>query len=212
MKSLLELRKTLKTKKPNFIRQRPHKIKLKNKLKWRRAKGIHSKTRLQHKGNIKTPNIGYSSPKKVKGLNPSGLKEIIIKTIKDLNKIDPKTQIALLSKTLGNRKKIEIVKKTKELNLKIQNIKDIDQFIKKIEETKQKKKQEAEKKQKEREKSKKKKKEDIKTEEKTKQETKQEETKEAITKVEEKQIKKEAPKIKPQTKKAPVRNIPQAQK
>ena len=45
MKELLELKKKIKKKKPNFTRQETHK-KSKLKKKWRRPKGIQSKLRL----------------------------------------------------------------------------------------------------------------------------------------------------------------------
>ena len=47
--SLLELRRAMKRKKPDFIRQDSHK-KAGLGAKWRKPKGIHSKMRKKHKG------------------------------------------------------------------------------------------------------------------------------------------------------------------
>ena len=205
-----ETKKKLKNKKPSFIRQRPHKIKLKNKLKWRRAKGLHSKTRLKHKGNTRMPKPGYGSPKILKNLNQNGLKEVIIKTIKDLDNINTKTQAAILSRTLGNKKRIEIAKKAKELKIEIQNLKDLDSFVKEIEEEQKRKKVKVQERRQQKEKSKKVKEE--KKAEKETEDTKKEQTKEAIKRIEEKPEEKKVFQQTHQKKQAPIRKIPQGKK
>ena len=53
-KDLLEFRKKIKAKKPNFIRQDAHK-KGEIKKKWRRPKGLQSKMRLHKRGYRKSP-------------------------------------------------------------------------------------------------------------------------------------------------------------
>jgi len=65
MKKLLELRKKIKQRKPEFIRQDAHK-KAKLKRKWVRPRGIDSKIRLGLKGYGKKPSTGWSSPKGTK--------------------------------------------------------------------------------------------------------------------------------------------------
>ena len=64
--NLLQLRKRIKAKKPNFVRQDSHKQK-EVKKKWRKPKGMQSKMRLKKKGYRKSVSIGYGSPKKVNG-------------------------------------------------------------------------------------------------------------------------------------------------
>ena len=128
-KNLLEFRNYLKSKKPDFLRQDAHKVK-KLEKKWRRPKGRHSKMRFKLRGYRKSPSIGYSSPKEVKYLNKKGLREILVNNINDLMNIDNKElNIVLLSSNLGLRKRLEILRKAKELKLNISNIRDIDSFI-----------------------------------------------------------------------------------
>lgn len=130
MIDLLQIRKKLKKKKPNFLRQDAHKIKRLAK-KWRKSKGLDSKIRRRLRGYRKSPSIGYSSPKKVRGLTKDGKKVIIVHNLKDLQK---DTDI-IISKKVGIKKKIEIIKKAQELGINIINIKNTNTFLKKIEES-----------------------------------------------------------------------------
>lgn len=139
MNQLLAIRNKMKSKKPDFIRQQGRSLS-KLKQKWRAPKGMHSKLRMGLRGKIKKPSIGYSSPKEVKGLNRSGYKPVIVATLEGINKIKNGEGI-VISRTVGKRKKIELLKKIKELNLIVLNVKNIDSEIKKIEEKKKKSKE-----------------------------------------------------------------------
>jgi large subunit ribosomal protein L32e len=116
----LKLRLKIKRKKPDFVRKRG-KIYKRLGLKWRRPKGIHSQLR-KHKreaGNI--PNPSYGSPRSVRGLHPSGFKEVIVYNIKDLAKINPEKEACRIASNIGKKKRIEIMKKAEELKLKVLN-------------------------------------------------------------------------------------------
>lgn len=133
IKELLELKKQIKNKKPDFIRQDAHKKKRLEK-KWRKSKGLHSKIRLKLRGRSRKVSIGYRSPKKVRYLHKSGLKQIFVTSVLDLEKLDAKENCIIMPSTLGNKKKIGIVKKAKEMGFRILNFKNLDDFIKKSEE------------------------------------------------------------------------------
>ena len=145
MKTTLEIRSQLKTKKPNFLRQNAHKLKKLDKV-WRAPKGMHSKLRKKFRGKQKQPSIGYSSPKDVRGTHPSGLIPILINNLGELKNIT-KEQGLILSSTLGKKKRVELLTKIKEQELTVLNIKNIDSYLKNIE-TEMKKKQEEKKKKK----------------------------------------------------------------
>lgn len=135
---LLNLRQKLKSKKPTFIRQKAHGLKKLEKV-WRAPKGIHSKLRKKKKGHMKHPSVGFSSPREVRGFSPSGLKPILVINIKQLDKI--KNEGIVISSLVGNKKRIELLKKIKERNLVVLNIKNVDDYIKKIEDNLQSRKQ-----------------------------------------------------------------------
>lgn len=139
MNKLLELRKKIKAKKPTFLRQDFQRKKL--KTKWRQPKGIHSKLRTKFKGHVKHPSMGFSSPKAVRFLHPSGFKEILVANLSQLKDIKPDEGIIIAS-LVGMKKKLELLKKIKELKLRLLNIKNIDETITKIEDLMKKKKSE----------------------------------------------------------------------
>lgn len=133
LKELLEFRKQIKNKKPDFIRQDAHKMKRLAK-KWRNPKGLHSKIRLKLKGRSKYVSVGYRGPKKVRYLHKSGLKQQLVRSLKDLESLDDKKVCIIISSTLGERKKIVLLKKAKVQGFTIVNIKDPEEYTKKVEE------------------------------------------------------------------------------
>ena len=159
---LLELRKKIKSKKPEFNRHDSHKRK-RLKKNWRKPRGLQSKMRLSLRGYAKAVTKGYGSPSEVYGLDKSGLKIVRINSVQELEKLNPKQEGALISTNLGLKKRIIIVKKAKEKGITILNIKNADKWLKEVEEkfvrkkeekkkkkeTKQEKKKELEKKSKE---------------------------------------------------------------
>jgi large subunit ribosomal protein L32e len=186
MKELLEVRRKLKKKKPEFLRQDAHKVK-KLEKKWRQPKGRHSKMRYKLRSYRKQPSIGYSSPKAVRGLDSKGRIEFRVENINDLEKIK-NNEVIVIGSTVGAKKKVAILKKIQEKKLIVKNVKNIEEFIKQIEERLKKKKEETTKKEKEKKKSKeealkkaeeKKKEEGKKTEEEKEKEKEEKDKKEA---------------------------------
>lgn len=186
LKKALELRKNIKKKKPNFLKQDAYK---KDKLKknWRRPRGRHSKLRMKLKGHGEHPSMGYSSPTMVRGLSPEGLREIHVNTLGDLKKVKKGDGI-ILGSTIGLKKKLELLKKIEEQALTVLNLRDITKFIEKSEAKLSEKKKESKKK----EEDKKQAKEEAikKAEEKKKEEEKK--TEEELKKEEEDEAKEEA--------------------
>ncbi|USS40862.1 50S ribosomal protein L32e [Thermococcus aggregans] len=119
---LLRIRARLKKKKPKFLRQEWWRFpKFKNDPKWRRPKGTDSKMRLKLKGKARSPSIGWSSPKAVRGLHPSGYEEVLVHNVKELEAIDPTRQAARIARTVGKRKRLMIIERAKELGIKVLN-------------------------------------------------------------------------------------------
>lgn len=121
---LIEHRKLIKKRKPEFIRQDYHKISnlgkgRKKKQVWRAAKGRHSKVRQMHKGRRAMPTIGYRSPKLIRGTT-EGKKPVMVYNVHDLMKVG-QNDIAIIA-SVGLKKKIEILKRARELKIQVSNI------------------------------------------------------------------------------------------
>ncbi len=92
-----------------------------NDLKWRRPKGIDNPMRLRCKGLPQRPSPGFGAPKEIRGLHPSGLKPVVIHNVKELEKLNPTEAIVYVGRTVGRRKKAEIVSKARELGVVVAN-------------------------------------------------------------------------------------------
>jgi large subunit ribosomal protein L32e len=117
-------------KKPIFKRQESWRY-IRVKPNWRKPKGKSSRMRRKIKGWPKLVSIGYGNKKELKNLHPSGYKPVIVYTIKDLEKINKETQAIVIAHTVGEKKRLQILEKAKELGLKVLN--------KKVEEEKEEK-------------------------------------------------------------------------
>ncbi len=106
-KTLLAVRKTLKAKKPNFLREDYDKKSLGHK--WRKPTGRHSKIKHQFKGSRKMPACGYRSPVLVRGFTRDGYVPIIVHTMKDIEGVRAHHTVVIGS-TVGNRKRAQLLK------------------------------------------------------------------------------------------------------
>lgn len=144
VEELLKVRSLVKKRKPTYRRQQSNQFaKFKNDAKWRKPKGHQSKIRLRRRGHQGMPEVGYGSPKAVRGLNKEGLREVIVKNVADLKNIQS-GDIAVIGGTVGGRKRLDILTESKKLKVNFANVKDIDATIKSL--TKAPKKKEATKK------------------------------------------------------------------
>lgn len=169
MKELLELKKKIAKKRSKYVRSDAYKRK-RIKLHWRAPRGNQSKIRLKRRGKVSHPGPGVASPKEVRGLTRLGLRPVEVENNKQLEALDPKTEAAVI-KRVGQKKRIELLKKATERKITVLNYKKPEEAIKQAEE-KMKKKREAKKKKAETKKEKKEKA-AKKTEEKKKKEEEQ---------------------------------------
>ncbi len=89
--------------------------------KWRRPRGKTSKMRRYEAGKPAMPSIGYGSPKATRGLHPSGYEDVLVKNMKELENINPETEAARISASIGARKKQLMIEKASELGIKVLN-------------------------------------------------------------------------------------------
>jgi len=129
---LLVVRRTLKARRPTFLRSEAHKRK-RLRPGWRRPRGVHSKMRQRQRGKPARVAIGYGAPRAVRGLTRTGLRPMLIARAEQLGAVDKKTQIAIIQRTVGQRSRLAIFKRARELSLPIFNIRNIGAKIEQIE-------------------------------------------------------------------------------
>ena len=118
-------------KKPDFIRTDAFQVK-RLKIRWKKPRGKHNKIRLGKAGKPKRPKIGYSNTGELK-YRINNLIPFLIKNENDLSLIKNDRHVAILSKNLGDKKRLSIVKKILNLKIKVANIKDLEDYYKKLE-------------------------------------------------------------------------------
>ncbi len=110
-----------KKKKPKFRRQF---YKQKRRIEgkgYRKPRGIYSHQQMKIKGRNTMPSIGYGEHRAVRGLHPSGFKEVLVRHITDYSHLDPKVYALRISGTIGAKKRVTLIKKAKDAGFKILN-------------------------------------------------------------------------------------------
>ena len=125
-KKLLEIRRIQKSGKPEFKRQESWRYK-RVKSSWRRPKGIDSKMRLKMGGRPKSVEIGYGSPRQIRGRNAAGHEEVTVFNLEDMSKTAP-TQVVKIAHVVGKRKRVEIVERARSLGLYVVNSRGVDEI------------------------------------------------------------------------------------
>jgi large subunit ribosomal protein L32e len=77
--------------------------------------------RQQVSGVPRLVKIGYRGPKVARGLHPSGYNDILVFNVKDLSGIDKATDAVRIARTVGRRKRSEIVSEANKLQIKVLN-------------------------------------------------------------------------------------------
>lgn len=116
----LAVRKKRKKQTPQFLRQEWFRYK-RVPNNWRRPDGITSKMRMNKRYRPPRVRVGFRGPKKVRGLHPSGFEEILVHNVSDLENINADTQAARIGSTVGTKKRVAIVEKAKELDIRLLN-------------------------------------------------------------------------------------------
>lgn len=90
---------------------------------WRKPKGIDNRVRRRFKGQLPMPNIGYGSNKKTKHVMPNGFKKFLVRNVKDLELLlmHNRTYAGEIASNVSSRKRIAIVERAQQLNVKLTN-------------------------------------------------------------------------------------------
>jgi large subunit ribosomal protein L32e len=117
---LLEIRRKIKARTPNFRRFESWRY-VRIDDPWRKPKGIDNHMRLSVRGWPHLVKVGYRVPKEVRYLHPSGLRDVLVHNISELEVLTPSTDAARFAAGVGRRKRIELAKRAKELGIRVLN-------------------------------------------------------------------------------------------
>ncbi len=78
--------------------------------------------RLKKRGYPRVVEVGYGSPKDVKGMHPKGFFPVIVYSVKELALIDPKTQGIIIAKSVGLLKKKAIFEEATKKGITVLNL------------------------------------------------------------------------------------------
>ena len=116
----LDVRRAIAGRRPRFLRQEWFRH-ARLGMKWRKPKGNQTKLRRHFGYRPNVVSIGYRGPKAVRGLHPSGFREVIVHTLGDLERIDPKVEAARIGATVGMRRRTEIQAAADEQGIRVLN-------------------------------------------------------------------------------------------
>lgn len=120
LQRLLALRAAKSAARPAFHRQEWFRYK-KFGDEWRKPQGGQSKLRRHFGYRWNLPSVGYRGPREVRGLHPSGFKEVLVHNERQLEGLDPKTQAVRVAHGVGTRKRELIEKACDDKGLRVLN-------------------------------------------------------------------------------------------
>lgn len=103
---------------PKFYRQNRFKARVGEA--WRKPRGIDNRLRIKTKGLGPLPRIGYGTPRAERGKHPSGMYEVLVATLAELDAVQ-KGFVVRLSGTLGGRKRKLLAEAAKKKGVRILN-------------------------------------------------------------------------------------------
>jgi large subunit ribosomal protein L32e len=90
------------------------------KARWRKPRGTHNKKRMKASFMGASPKIGYRNPPEIRGLHPSGMKEVLVNSVKEIEGL--KDVVVRIAASVGGKKRAIIEEKAKALHIRIINM------------------------------------------------------------------------------------------
>ena len=120
LKELVKKRSEIAERRPKFVRQESWRF-VRIHPEWRKPKGVDNKVRRQDKGWPALVRVGYRGPAASRGLHPSGHIEVLAYRPSDLEGLVPGRDIIRIGRTVGAKKRQDILSRANELGIRIVN-------------------------------------------------------------------------------------------
>ena len=121
-RALLRERDNLDRRRPRFGRQARYRYyRIGRDMSWRRPRGLQSKQRRHYGYRPRIVRVGYRSPARVRGLVPSGFRPILVRSDRDLERIDAKAEAAVIARTIGTRRRLVLEEAARKLGIRVLN-------------------------------------------------------------------------------------------
>lgn len=119
---LLTLRRRIDRDRPIFGRTAANRYwRIGRDGSWRRPRGLQSKQRRHYGYRTQIVSIGYRSPAAVRGLVPSGFRPVIVHTPEEIERIDPRTEGAIIARTVGTRRRLTLEETARQRGVHVLN-------------------------------------------------------------------------------------------
>jgi len=119
---LLSTRDRVDERRPKFVAQAAHRYwRIGRKLSWRRPRGLQSKQRRHYGYRSEVVSIGYGSPRRTRGLTPTGFRPVLVRTPKDLDALDRLVDAAIIARTVGTRRRLVLEESARKLGIHVLN-------------------------------------------------------------------------------------------
>lgn len=106
---LLAERRAQDDRRPKFVRQQAHRYFAIGRWDtWRRPRGQQSKQRRHYGYRPTVVSIGFGSPRRTRGLTPTGFVPVLVRRPEEIEAIDLTHQAAIIARTVGTRRRIQI--------------------------------------------------------------------------------------------------------
>jgi large subunit ribosomal protein L32e len=123
LRRLMRVRVLMERREPRWMRMDEWRfLRVAHRESWRRPKGDDNKIRLEIKGYPKRVKVGYGKPRLVRNLHPTGFKLVIVHRPEDVDKVDPTKEAIVIGRTVGLRKRVEIVRRAIERGVRVINV------------------------------------------------------------------------------------------
>ncbi|MEM4734974.1 MAG: 50S ribosomal protein L32e [Candidatus Thorarchaeota archaeon] len=118
---LMRIAEEMKKRQPDFRRDQAHRWKRLSDS-WRKVRGNDNDARRRCRGHIALVAVGYRKPAAIRGIHPSGYREILVHHASEIEGLDPKIHAIRIAGTMGSRKRTQLVRAAETAGLRVLNL------------------------------------------------------------------------------------------